>query len=69
MSGRSHPQCWTGTEYVHVCHEPSGRACVDCGAPAGTPWGPLWCPACDVKRLDNVRSGFGELAAIIEATR
>ena len=59
--GRSHPKCWTGTEYRHTCHEPSGRPCVDCGKPAGTPWGPMWCPECDVIRLDRVS---GQLAAL-----
>ena len=51
---RSHPNCWTGDHYQHACHQPSGRPCVDCGAPAGTPWGPYWCPDCDVKRLDRI---------------
>lgn len=52
---RSHPECWTGDAYVHTaCVRPSGRACIDCGAPAGTLWGPYWCPACDVIRLDRI---------------
>lgn len=60
---RSHRKCWTGTEYRHVCQKPSGRACVDCGQPAGTDWGPMWCPDCDVKRLDNVSAGMESLLA------
>ncbi len=52
---RSHPDCWTGERYVHnTCARPSGRQCFDCGAPAGTRWGPYWCPDCDVKRLDRI---------------
>ena len=62
MTVRSHPNCWTGTTYEHHCHEPSGRACLWCGAPAGTPWGPLLCPDCDVKRLDKISASlFGSL--------
>lgn len=49
---KSHPKCW-GPD-GHVCQQPSGRACIDCGKPAGTFWGPYWCPDCDVKRLDGI---------------
>jgi hypothetical protein len=61
---RSHPKCWTGTEYSHDCHEPSGRACIDCGASAGTPWGPYWCPPCDVARLDRIGASLAEIAGV-----
>jgi|GEM_PF-6021104 len=55
MSARAHPDCWTGTGYVHACHTPSGRKCVEgCGRDAGTPWGPYWCPECDVERLERI---------------
>lgn len=54
MSARpqSHPNC-RGAE-GHVCQRPSGQRCVDCGAPAGTLWGPHWCPDCDMTRLDRI---------------
>lgn len=58
---RSHPGCWAGDRYAHTCHEPSGRSCIDCGQPAGTPWGPYWCPDCDVLRLDRIESGLLDL--------
>ena len=58
---RSHPHCWTPDGYVHTCAEPSGRACIDCGEPAGTPWGPYWCPPCDVIRLDLISSHLKSL--------
>jgi hypothetical protein len=47
---QAHPKCRNG----HVCQVPSGRACVDCGQPAGTLWGPMWCPDCDEKRLNRI---------------
>ena len=50
----SHPECWIGGVRDHDCHKPSGRACIECGAPAGTPWGPYFCPPCDVERLDRI---------------
>lgn len=38
----AHPNCTEG----HTCQVPSGRPCVErgCTEPAGTLWGPLWCP-------------------------
>ena len=30
--------------------------------PAGTPWGPYWCPACDVERLDRITAQLEDLA-------
>ncbi len=58
----AHPKCQT--DAGHVCHKPSGRTCIKrgCEAAAGTPWGPYWCPDCDVARLDNVSTGFAEVA-------
>ena len=58
----SHPKCHP--EDGHVCARPSGRTCVEpgCGKPAGTLWGPMWCPECDEKRLDHVS---GQLDAIV----
>ena len=58
---RSHPECWQGDHYEHSCHEPSGRSCVECGAPAGTPWGPYFCPECDVIRLDRIDANLRAL--------
>ena len=58
---RSHPRCWRGDHYEHECARPSGRTCIDCGAPAGTPWGPYWCPACDVERLDRIAAQLEDL--------
>ncbi len=63
MTGRSHPKCWTGDHYEHICQVPSGHPCVDCGAPAGTKWGPMWCPPCDVIRLDRVSASLEAIAA------
>lgn len=60
---RAHPKCWLGDHYVHDCHEPSGRTCLDCDEPAGTPWGPYWCPDCDVRRLDRISAGFAAIQA------
>lgn len=57
---KSHRQCW-GPE-GHICQELSGKACVDCGAPAGTFWGPYFCPDCDVKRLDTIGASLKEIA-------
>lgn len=48
----AHPNC---TE-SHVCQQPSGRTCIEsgCDLPAGTLWGPLWCPDHDRERLERV---------------
>ena len=59
----AHPQCWDGVRYVHTCYEPSGRPCIDCGNPAGTPWGPHFCPDCDVARLDRITTSLTECYA------
>lgn len=57
----SHPHCH-GPE-GHTCDDPSGRVCIvpDCDQPAGTIWGPYWCPTHDEERLDNVTAGFENL--------
>lgn len=62
---RAHPACWiSGAQgapgYVHQCHIPSGRTCIepDCPLPAGTPWGPYWCPDHDAARLNRVSVGL-----------
>lgn len=65
---RSHAICWTGEDYEHRCQRPSGRRCIDCGEPAGTLWGPIWCPGCDVIRLDNVSAGMESLLSPTSVT-
>ncbi len=59
--GTSHPRCVP----EHVCHEPSGRICIEpgCDRPAGTWWGPYWCPVHDKKRLDGISSSLDDIAA------
>jgi len=44
----------------HVCQEPSGRAChvSECSEPAGTWWGPYWCPDHDQERLDRIEASL-----------
>mgnify|MGYP007028447013 FL=1 len=63
----SHPNCWKGDRYEHSCHEPSGRPCIECGAPAGTPWGPHFCPECDVIRLDRIDANLLALLTLEES--
>lgn len=45
---------------------PSGRACADCGEPAGTPWSPYWCPDCDDKRIARIDAGMHKIADVIK---
>lgn len=61
----SHPHCAAG----HVCQRPSGHECIEpgCHAPAGTAWGPLWCPEHDQERLDRI-SGQLDVAVMKAAT-
>lgn len=67
----SHRQCLHG----HICQKPSGRACAEqpCDQPAGTWWGPYWCPEHDKQRLDRVTRGFASVMeghrAAVEAAR
>jgi hypothetical protein len=56
----AHPDCQTPAG--HVCQKPSGRRCVDCNEPAGTLWGPYWCPDCDETRLNRVSAQIQALA-------
>ena len=57
----AHPDC----HEVHVCQEPSGRTCIEsgCAVPAGTLWGPYWCPDHDRDRIDRIS---GQLEQINE---
>jgi hypothetical protein len=57
----SHPNCW-GPQ-GHICQVPSGKDCFDCGKPAGTAWGPYFCPDCDVKRLDKIEANLKSIQA------
>lgn len=64
---RSHPKCHT--EAGHVCQEPSGRLCVEgCGQPAGTWWGPYWCPEHDMERLDRISASFAAIEQQMRAS-
>lgn len=38
----------------------SGIACIEsgCDRPAGTAWSPLWCQACNAKRLERVSANL-----------
>jgi len=55
----SHPNCIP----FHVCQKPSGRTCVEegCDLPAGTLWGPFWCPRHDQERLDRISASLEDL--------
>ena len=58
--GTAHPQCREAGG--HVCHQPSGRTCIeDCDQPAGTWWGPHWCPDHDVERIDRISASLAAL--------
>ena len=66
----SHPNCErTATGILHVCQEPSGQPCVEdgCDKPAGTWWGPLWCPDHDVERLDRISRNLKSMVASLES--
>jgi hypothetical protein len=56
-----HPNCTEG----HVCQKPSGQSCIEtgCDEPAGTLWGPLWCPEHDYKRLASISDFLASLNA------
>lgn len=61
--GTAHPHCREAGE--HVCQKPSGRLCIEgCGQPAGTWWGPMWCPDCDLIRIDRVSEQLRKLAGV-----
>jgi hypothetical protein len=59
---QSHPGCHGPAG--HTCQRPSRRTCVEagCGEPAGTLWGPLWCPVHDVERLDGISWSLTDIA-------
>jgi hypothetical protein len=57
----SHASCTNG----HTCQVPSGRTCIEdgCNEPAGTKWGPLWCPDHDKERLDRITASLESILA------
>lgn len=63
---RPHLACWDGKEetYQHICQVPTGQTCIEdgCENPAGTWWTHLWCPDCDVVRLNRITAQFQKLA-------
>jgi hypothetical protein len=65
-TSQSHPGCH-GTE-GHTCQRPSGYTCVEagCGEPAGTLWGPLWCPVHDAARLDGISQSLTDIAGSLD---
>lgn len=58
----SHPK--RQTEAGHVCQKPSGRSCYEqgCDRPAGTLWGPYWCPEHDQERLERISASLEGMA-------
>lgn len=62
-TGDSHGPCMH--EGKHVCQQPSGRVCVESGClnPAGTWWGPHWCPLHDKERLDRISASLESIVA------
>ena len=46
----------------------TGEVCVEhgCNEPAGTAWSPVWCFACNVKRMERVTAGFASVLAGFE---
>jgi hypothetical protein len=63
----SHPRCTDG----HICQQPSGRACDvrGCQEPAGTLWGPYWCPDHDKQRLERITANLESALADLKADR
>lgn len=59
---RSHPRC---ADELHTCQKPSGRRCIEkgCDEPAGTNWGPLWCPRHDKERLERISAQLEALVS------
>jgi hypothetical protein len=64
----AHPNCQGPGG--HVCQVPSNRLCYEpeCVEPAGTLWGPHWCPEHDQDRIERIgrqmqdlQSALGEL--------
>lgn len=58
----SHPNCVRPDG--HTCVQPSGRVCIEtgCDQPAGTGWGPYWCPEHDAERLDRITRNLETIA-------
>lgn len=64
MTASTHPRCVRPDG--HTCQQPSGRRCLEpgCDEPAGTEWGPMWCPEHDADRIDRIS---GQLERIADA--
>lgn len=40
----------------------TGKPCIEgCGREAGTLWSPLWCPECNIKRMDHISKTLEKL--------
>lgn len=39
----------------------TGKKCIECGAPAGTAWSPLWCFVHNVKRMDRIDKSLNDI--------
>jgi hypothetical protein len=59
----AHPLCQDAEG--HVCQKPSGLACDSqpCGRPAGTHWGPYFCPEHDEARLVAIDTALQDISA------
>lgn len=69
--GRAHPLCWVDDHYDHICAEPSGATCFEngCTEPAGTWWGPHWCPEHDAIRLNRISRQLRAIERTLAARR
>lgn len=57
----AHPRC-QGPE-GHVCQVPSHKPCYEkgCEEPAGTLWGPHWCPRHDQERINRISAQMQDM--------
>lgn len=61
----AHPNC-QGPD-GHVCQVPSNKPCYekDCTEPAGTLWGPHWCPDHDQERIERITAQMKDMQAAL----
>lgn len=54
----------------HICQQSSGRSCFEsgCDQPAGTDWGPYWCPEHDKDRIDRISASLEAISSSLEAS-
>lgn len=57
-----HPKCLQAGH--HTCQKPSGLTCYECDNPAGTDWGPYWCPDHDSRRVERLLQQLQELSSL-----